>query len=88
MAEPPMQAIEQCDCELNDLDEQILAYLGDPDTGARAPRTVQRDLDTNVGRSWLCRRLKQLVDDGPVEKIDHGLYRLVLDVETEGERYE
>ena len=78
MAKVPSNVIEQTNSELTDLDEQILAILFDE--GARSLRYISNSVDSDVGKSHICRRLNDvLVDGGPVEKVDRGLYELQLE---------
>lgn len=83
MPRPPQRAVEQCNHDLIPLDKAILAVLAD-ETRA-SPRLIQHHLDTDAGRSWVGRRLRQLSETGPVEKIDRGLYELDLEGMNEHE---
>lgn len=74
MYEPPKTAVESTDYELTPLDKRILGLLDAE--GARTLRSIHGSLETNCGRSNVWQRLNRLVEDGPVEKIDRGLYQL------------
>jgi len=74
MEKPPKTAIEHCDCSLVPVDEELLAILADE--GARTTRYLNDSVEADVGKSWVCERLGELAEHGPVERVDQGLYEL------------
>lgn len=66
--------LDHCDHDPNDVDEQILRVLNQ--YGARSVRAIDSEIDSDCSRSWINKRLTRLADDGPVAKVDRGLYEL------------
>ena len=82
MRNPPRTVVESTDCELIAVDEQILAILAEE--GARTTKHINAEIE-DVGKSWVCKRLQRLCEDGPVQQVNLGLYELEDDIDG-GER--
>lgn len=72
--DPPQQVVDQVDCDLLDVDREILAILASEQT--RTTGYLDKATSDKYSRSWICQRLQRLTEHGPIERIDHGLYEL------------
>ena len=76
MDDPPNPVVDAFECDLLEVDREILAILAAEQT--RTTGYLDKHTSDRYSRSWISQRLQILRENGPLERVDHGLYELEL----------
>ena len=80
MDDPPASVVDQFECDLLDVDREILGILAAEQT--RTTGYLDKHTSDRYSRSWISQRLQILREHGPLERVDHGLYELNLELHS------